>query len=75
MVQARDGNLDDITLKSWLDRVQEDFVEKMAALREDPEEEEDEEGDEEMDVDGGNGGDESDGGNGGDESNGEDDEE
>lgn len=34
LVQTRDGLMDEHTLKSWLVRVQEDFVEKMAALQE-----------------------------------------
>ncbi|KAA8909324.1 muts domain V-domain-containing protein [Sphaerosporella brunnea] len=62
LVQARDGRLDDAALRSWLLRVQEDFVERMALIAEaeteseemevdeDEEEvEEEEEDDEEMD--------------------------
>ncbi|KAI5795133.1 muts domain V-domain-containing protein [Geopyxis carbonaria] len=41
LVQARDGRMEEEALKAWLQRVHEDFIEKMAALQEDHEDTED----------------------------------
>lgn len=41
LTQARDGKMEEEALKAWLQRVHEDFVDRMAALQEDHEDTED----------------------------------
>lgn len=56
LIQARDGNMDDKMLQSWLTKVQDEFVTRMSRLSEDLADEESEmdgnekEGDEEHDY-------------------------
>lgn len=54
LIQARDGNMDENALKSWLAKVQDEFVTRMTRLSEDiAVDESDEDEDEDEEVDGG----------------------